>query len=156
MLARLLLGSVAMLTVAADRAGSLGESFAWLLGHWVYDDAAAADGPGGGDHWIGIGSGYAVREAPDGNEGASGAERVELVSGAGGAVFYRQSRRSGGRRYRLVRAEQGQAVFVDADGGYPERLTYRLQGAVLTLTASGLDGSRPVTRLLQRRASEAR
>ena len=155
--ARLLFGAAVLLSLTAERSGSLEQQFRWLVGEWMYEGMRAGGPAPRRERWTSVNPNRLA--ADDGWVAADVQpdQNVDVRIGAGGPVFYVLTTPGGLRRsYRLTRARPGEAVFEDPAGDFPQRIEYRLDGDVLTHTLSGLDGAGRIVRRMRRRAEAAR
>ncbi len=147
MFRKAVLAAVALLTLTAERAGSLADSFGWLLGDWSYE------------LWYATGPRRLIfrwtAPSPNRFEGVRGGQRFGLRFGPGGSIIYTSPGAEGERRYRAVRSGPGELVFEDRYGPWPQRVSFRREGEVLIHTISELDGSRAIATTLTKRSAAA-
>ncbi len=145
------LGLIAAAALVAG--GELGtdpyQHLGWLSGHWRGEGAAKA----GGREWH-----EEVWSAPAGlrmtGRGRTGVgtvvrstESLTIRPGAGGATML-EARPAGQKPHSFRRRPstgERELVFEDPYHDYPQRITYRREGDVLTATISRMDGSRAVS-----------
>ena len=124
------------------------EALEWMSGHWL----DRGDFPRIGPRWSELfwtapadWQMFGVGRTQDGF-GRRSFEYLRLEQEDDGIVLHLSSDGGPAARYRLVRADDDEAVFENGQVEYPQRLAYRRDGDRLTVTRSRLDGSRELDR----------
>lgn len=131
---------VGLMLMAAPIAGDVAKA-GWLAGAWV---ERKADGSWTEEYWTPVRGKLMIGAGLTGKDAAlRHFEQMRIETGADGSVsFVALPRGLNPTRFALVRQSADEIVFENAANDYPQRVTYRRDGAKVIGIISQLDGSR--------------
>ena len=123
----------------------------WLSGRWVQEDG----GRWAEESWSDARGGVLLGTSKTGHDKVlTGFEFMRIAPDKQGRVhFYGSPQGTPGVAFRLVSSGERSAVFENPLHDYPQRISYRREGDVLTATISDIGGNKAVTWRFQRTQS---
>lgn len=124
------------------------DGLGWITGRWVQEEG----GRWAEESWTDARGGVLLGTSKTGHDRVlTGFEFMRIAPDRQGRVhFYGSPQGTPGVAFRLVSSGDRSAVFENALHDYPQRISYRREGDVLTATISDIEGKKAVSWRFQR------